>query len=261
MLSISRIERQFEAREHQRLLRSVLNNGLPLPLPLSRRLEQSAAASVAIALRRVIELTHGPTPLSQAMLASLLNGQRPDGAFGPMPDDGPPDPLATAAAAAALAMALRDLPAAASQVQPCVASAAPGRLTGRPAATDDLHHADRGHARGPVEAGLDADRGSLAQRTARAHDRALAALARLQRDDGLFTGQPSDSDADRALVAALILRLLAGESAFRQRVRFAALCDWFDARRHLIEPAAAALYRAACAPQSTTAPRPPAIAA
>ncbi|MFA9477645.1 hypothetical protein ACERK3_04985 [Phycisphaerales bacterium AB-hyl4] len=110
MLSLHRIEKQFHAGEHERLLRQVLDNGLRLPLPLRVRLSQGRATAIAMGLRRVVELTYGPGPLSRAMIAALLAEQSASGAF--LADDRP-DPLATAAAVSALAMVRRDHPTAA----------------------------------------------------------------------------------------------------------------------------------------------------
>lgn len=110
MLNLHRIEKQFNAGEHERLLRGVLDNGLRLPLPLRVRLSQGRATAIALSLRRVVELTYGPTSLSRGMIAALLAEQTDSGAF--LADDRP-DPLATAAAVAALALVRRDHAAAA----------------------------------------------------------------------------------------------------------------------------------------------------
>ncbi len=66
MLSLHTIERALETADHDRLVREVAANGLSLPLPLRVRLSSSEAAAVALGLRRVAELTYGPTALSRA---------------------------------------------------------------------------------------------------------------------------------------------------------------------------------------------------
>jgi len=81
MLSTNLIERAFVSRDHDRLLRDLAANGMVMPLPLRVKLGAGAVAPVALALRRLAELTYGPTPLRRAMLRRLLEAQRPDGAF------------------------------------------------------------------------------------------------------------------------------------------------------------------------------------
>jgi hypothetical protein len=95
MLSVHLIDRYFRSGRNEQLLAGVLANGLEAPLPLRARLGQSRAAAVALGLRRVLELTYGPTALSLDMMQALLADQGEDGSF-----DG--DPVVTAAAVAAL---------------------------------------------------------------------------------------------------------------------------------------------------------------
>lgn len=112
MLSAELIQRHFEAGDHEKLLRDVASNGLELPLPLRLRLSQGPVAAIALGLRRLTELTYGPTPLSRDMIAALLDRQRDDGAFVAGADG--PDPLATATAIAAFNQTIADHPATAT---------------------------------------------------------------------------------------------------------------------------------------------------
>ncbi|MEX0655053.1 MAG: hypothetical protein WD534_00315 [Phycisphaeraceae bacterium] len=210
MLSLHRIQKQFTTGDHEKLLDGVLANGLRLPLPLRVRLSQGPAAAIALGLRRVVELTYGPTPLSRAMTDALLACQTDTGAF---TADDQPDPLVTAAAVAAMSLVRADHPAA-------------------------------------VTPALEA-----------AHERALVALAQMQGADGLFHAGDDRSDADRARTAAFVLRLLAADAAFRQSVRLADLCNWFESRLPRLEPATADLYRLACLTQPADPPQTPAVAA
>ncbi len=95
MLSINLIERLFESKRYDRLLESVAENGMGLPLVLRVRLSQSDTSAIALALRRLVDLTYGPTALAQRMANALIARQRPDGSFDS-------DPLVTATAIAAL---------------------------------------------------------------------------------------------------------------------------------------------------------------
>src|SRR5580698_853999 len=110
MLSVNRIEHFFEGRKFEQLLDSLASNGVDLPLPLRIRLGQSQAAAVALGLRRLLELTYGPTALSRSMTAQLLATQEPDGSFDH-------DPLATAAAVAAFGKLLGEATHQASAVE------------------------------------------------------------------------------------------------------------------------------------------------
>src|SRR5689334_21136730 len=106
MLSVNLIQRHFQAQRLDSLLDALSANGLELPLPLRIRLGQVNASAVAMALRRVIELTYGPTGLSRDLANHLVKAQQPDGSYGQ-------DPLATAAAAGALGRLIAEQPGAA----------------------------------------------------------------------------------------------------------------------------------------------------
>jgi hypothetical protein len=185
---------------------------LELPLPLRIRLGQVPAAAVAMALRRVIDLTYGPTGLSRDLVSHLLKAQQPDGSYGY-------DPLATAAVASAL-----------------------GRLIAEQSAA----------------AGEEA-------RTAR--ERALAPLAAMQGEAGLFRGSDLGVDRteqERAQCTAFILFLLAGDEGFQQAVRFADLLNWFEQRQDSLEDETRRLWlmaRADSRQQLTTSANLTAIAA
>ena len=99
MLSVYHIERYFRTRHWDILLRGIVPLGMELPLPMHIRLSQQPVAVMGLALRRVCELTYGPTGVSRDMAAALLAQQHADGSFGVAG----PDPLATAAAVNALA--------------------------------------------------------------------------------------------------------------------------------------------------------------
>lgn len=104
MLSVTQIQKLFNSQDHTRMITSLADNGAALPLPLQARLTQPAATA-GLGLRRLTELTYGPTSLSRDMIDSLLNTQLPDGSFPGQVDH---DPLTTAAAAAGLAATLRE---------------------------------------------------------------------------------------------------------------------------------------------------------
>jgi len=111
MLSVYQIERHFRSRHIDTLLRGVSPLGMELPLPLMVRLSAEPVAVIALALRRVLELTYGPTPLSRELIAYLLEHQNNDGSFGDGTTgnvNGPGDPLATAAVVAALTALARE---------------------------------------------------------------------------------------------------------------------------------------------------------
>lgn len=101
MLSLNLLEKLFDAQRFDRLLEGVVENGLPLPLPLRARLAASPVACAALGLRRLVELTYRPTTLSNTMTRYLLEAQDADGSYAG-------DPLATAAAVAALAAVRQD---------------------------------------------------------------------------------------------------------------------------------------------------------
>jgi hypothetical protein len=72
---------------------------------------------MALALRRLVELTYGPTAQTRELAADLLALQNPDGSFsGAEPGCG--DPLATAAAAAALGRVIREHPGEGPALEP-----------------------------------------------------------------------------------------------------------------------------------------------
>lgn len=104
MLSVTLIQKLFDTHDHGRMIGCLADNGTTMPLALQARLTQPVAA-MGLGLRRLVELTYGPTPLSREMTDSLLEGQLPDGSFQGTCGR---DPLATATAAAGLAAALRE---------------------------------------------------------------------------------------------------------------------------------------------------------
>lgn len=101
MLSLHQIQSLFRSGRRDQLVTALTVNGLPLPMPLQIKLAGSPAAAIALGLRRLSELTYGPTPVGRAMLQALLARQQEDGSF-----DG--DALATAAALAAINQLERD---------------------------------------------------------------------------------------------------------------------------------------------------------
>lgn len=114
MLSVSLIERTLETRDYDRMLRDLADNGMTLPLSLRLRLGTHPAAPIALALRRLVELTYGPTTLSRQLVDRLLRDQRPDGSFAAdagEPSEGAGDPLVTAAVLAGLSRVAADHPA------------------------------------------------------------------------------------------------------------------------------------------------------
>lgn len=110
MLSVSLIQRTLETRDYDRLLRDLADNGMALPLSLRLRFGQSPTAPLALALRRLVELTYGPTALSRQLVDRLLRDQRPDGTF-PGDHEHDRDALATATALAGLGRVAADHPA------------------------------------------------------------------------------------------------------------------------------------------------------
>ncbi|MCE9588971.1 MAG: hypothetical protein K8S99_00420 [Planctomycetes bacterium] len=181
MLNLRAIDRHFHLGRFDLLADAVADNGLGLPLPLRVRVTGSRVAAVAMGLKRVIELTYGPTSLSREMTSSLLTLQQPDGSF-----EG--DPLATAAVLAAL----------------------------------NLINSDQPRACDPA--------------VALAREHALAALAAMQDDDGLFHTSPLDrTEQDRALTAAFVLLILGRDPEFRAAIRFADLLNWFDTNAQTLD--------------------------
>lgn len=109
MLTAARIGRTFQQAHWTPLLRSLAANGLILPAPIFQRLQHRPAAVTALALRRLVELSHGRDTWINPMLNALLAAQAPNGAWlGPAGDD----PIATAASASALGRLLERAPAA-----------------------------------------------------------------------------------------------------------------------------------------------------
>lgn len=106
MLSIHAIDRALEAKEYDRLLSDLGRNGLVMPLPLRVQLAESAAGAKGLGLRRLIELTYGPTAQTRQLIQSLIRAQSPIGAA--LDAAGRPSCLLTAAFAAGLGRALRD---------------------------------------------------------------------------------------------------------------------------------------------------------
>ncbi len=199
MLSVHQIERQFRARHFESLLRGVAPIGIDWPLPLQIRLGSQPVAAMALALKRVIELTYGPTALSRELTQAIIDQQNADGSFGDSGIRGPlGDPLATAAVIAALSALAHE-------------------------------HASAPHPEAAV-----------------ALERALAALANFQADDGLFHCPADRTDDDRALGSIFILTLLAGDDDFRQAVRLADLMNWCDEHAGNLDREAAKLWRMAC---------------
>jgi len=177
MLSAATIQRRFESQEYDQLLDALARNGMPLPLPLRVRLSAGPAATLGLALRRLVELTYGPTALSRAMLDALLAIQNADGSF---PGNSASDPLATACVLAALNRVQQEQPAAREPA---------------------IEHAKNA---------------------------AIASLSMKQDHDGLFRCGDERTDLDAATTSAFVLYLLGREDDFRQSVRYADLCVWFE---------------------------------
>lgn len=250
MLSIHTIERNFQQQRFEGLLEAVLANGLRLPLPLHIRLSQSPAAGVAMGLRRLVELTYGPTALSRRMTQWLLERQLDDGSFDA-------DPLATAVVAAALSRVLANHFADGDGARAgAVPAASAGGPRINPAASAGSGAINRVHGDDPTSVTCLAE--ASAGCVAAAHERALSALAGLQREDGLFAHENDRTDDDRALVAALIVFLLAEDEAFRASVRFADLLSWVEEHHATLSTGSDELWQmaqiAAMARPGATAP-------
>lgn len=106
MLSIHTIDRTLESKDYDRLLRELAKNGLVMPLPLRVQLSESPVGAKGLGLRRLVELTFGPTDLAKQLIASLLRAQSPAGAA--LDAAGRPSCLLTAALASGLGRVLRD---------------------------------------------------------------------------------------------------------------------------------------------------------
>lgn len=204
MLSVSLIERALDTRDYDRLLRDLADNGLPLPLTLRLSLGQNPTAPLALALRRLVELTYGPTDLSRRLVDRLLADQRPDGTF---PSETEIDKAAVSEEGTSGGDALVT----------AVALAALGRVA-----------ADHPAVAGPeVRSAL---------------ERGYAALAELQDCDGLYSAPADRSLADRALTTAFIVSLLGTDPAFRGAVRLYPIRRWFERRDGRLDRATQRLW-------------------
>ena len=87
-----------------------------------------------------------------------------------------------------------------------------------------------------------------------AYEQGLASLAAMQGEDGLFGTADDCTDAERSLVSAFILYLLAGDPAFRMTIRFAELMNWFDERANQLDPMIIALWTLAGLDRRNSAP-------
>lgn len=161
MLSIHAIDRSLDSNDYDRLLRDLDRNGLVMPLPLRVQLAESPVGAKGLGLRRLVELTYGPTLLARQLIAGLIHAQSPTGAALDAADR--PSCLLTAALAAGLGRVLRD------------------------------HQGRYGELLGEVQA---------------AYGRALACLATMQDEDGLFAGPQDRDKRDRLLTSAFIAYLL-----------------------------------------------------
>lgn len=113
MLTLPTLLKGFQRGDTNRLLRGLEAGGLPLPDALRPRLRDEPVVVLALLTRRATELAYGPCRELYHLADALQARQRPDGGFGD--GSGPePDPLATAAAYAALARLVDALPGAAS---------------------------------------------------------------------------------------------------------------------------------------------------
>ncbi len=193
MISISLIERRLGQQDYDRLLRDLSANGLTLPLSLRMQLSDDPTAVRGLALRRLVEITYGPTPLSRELVAQLLDtlespdasASRPKNVAVEAPTYGhPPSPRNSVLTLAAALSALASV------------------VSHQPAAVDD-------QLRGVLERGF-------------------ADLAAQQDCDGLFTGPQDRSLGDRALTTAFVISLLGIHDGWVGRLRFDELFAWFD---------------------------------
>ncbi len=81
MLSIQTIDRTLEQRDYDRLLRDLGRNGLVMPLPLRVQLAESPVGAHGLGLRRLVELSYGPTALIRQLVDKLARAQTPNGAI------------------------------------------------------------------------------------------------------------------------------------------------------------------------------------
>lgn len=170
MISISAIDRALENRDYDRLLQSLSRNGLVMPLPLRVQLAESAVGARGLGLRRLVELTYGPTALTRQITRALIHAQQPNGALADAA--GRSSALLTAAFAAGLGRVLRD------------------------------HAGLLGEEHEPIRS---------------AYEHALATLASMQDDAGLFAGPQDRNLRDRLLTSAFIAYLLIDAPQFAAR--------------------------------------------
>ena len=119
MISAAFIDRTLAIGDHDRLLRELAHNGLTLPLPLRAHLSDSPVGAIALGLRRLAELTYGPTPLIRELTETLIH-ELADGR-GIADSTGQACPVLTAAAA--LGRLLRDHAGRLSDSQPAIETA------------------------------------------------------------------------------------------------------------------------------------------
>lgn len=185
MLSIHTIDRALESKDYDRLLRDLTRNGLVMPLPLRVQLAESPVGAKGLGLRRLVELTYGPTALGKQLIDSLLRALSPMGAALDAADR--PSCLLTAAMVAGLGRVLRD-------------------------------HAGRGGESGGFDSG-DVEMAEVRL----AYDRALGCLASMQGEDALFAGPQDRDQRDRLLTSAFIAYLLIDSPGFAGTCRGHAL--------------------------------------
>jgi len=102
MLTARSIHRYFRQSRFQALLEALAANDAPIcPDAVRRRLKRTAAGPTALGLRRLLELSRGPSAEANEMAKALLERQGPEGAV-------EHDLLVTAAATAAWGAMLND---------------------------------------------------------------------------------------------------------------------------------------------------------
>lgn len=106
MLSTHSLTRSLAARDGVRLVRELERNGLPLGPALAARLAPGWVIPTALGFRRLLEVSHRPSPAARAMLDDLLDAQ--DAAGGFVDPEGVDGAVVTAAALRALAATLGD---------------------------------------------------------------------------------------------------------------------------------------------------------
>lgn len=208
MLSIHAIDRCLDTKDYDRLLRDLDRNGLVMPLPLRVQLAESPVGAKGLGLRRLIELTYGPTALSRQLIASLIRAQSPTGAALDAADR--PSCLLTAALAAGLGRVLRD------------------------------HQGRYGELLGDVHA---------------AYGRALACLATMQDEDGLFAGPQDRDKQDRLLTSAFIAYLLLDSPDFAGTCRGHALLSVLEENLDMCGSDSQALIQMARLARTTPGPQ------